>query len=58
MPPPNRVASADSETSMKLLETESMLAFMDIGPIAKGHCLIIPKCELSSSCGDRSSLSA
>ncbi|ORX35447.1 putative hydrolase [Kockovaella imperatae] len=28
---------------MKLLETESVLAFMDIGPIAKGHCLIIPK---------------
>ncbi|WVN85495.1 uncharacterized protein L203_100641 [Cryptococcus depauperatus CBS 7841] len=29
--------------SMKLLETESVLAFMDIGPIAKGHCLVIPK---------------
>ncbi|KAK8865595.1 hypothetical protein IAR55_000739 [Kwoniella newhampshirensis] len=29
--------------SMKLLETESVFAFMDIGPIAKGHCLVIPK---------------
>ncbi|BEJ13222.1 hypothetical protein CspHIS471_0303960 [Cutaneotrichosporon sp. HIS471] len=27
----------------KLLETETVLAFMDIGPIAKGHCLVIPK---------------
>ncbi|KLT39498.1 HIT-like protein [Cutaneotrichosporon oleaginosum] len=27
----------------KLLETETMLAFMDIGPIARGHCLVIPK---------------
>lgn len=31
---------------MKLLETETVFAFMDIGPIAKGHCLVIPKCEL------------
>lgn len=30
---------------MKLLETETIFAFMDIGPIAKGHCLVIPKCE-------------
>ncbi|AFR93625.2 hydrolase [Cryptococcus neoformans] len=29
--------------SMKLLETESVFAFMDVGPIAKGHCLVIPK---------------
>lgn len=28
----------------KLLETDTVLAFMDIGPIAKGHCLVIPKC--------------
>ncbi|RSH84677.1 hit protein 1 [Apiotrichum porosum] len=28
---------------MKLLETDTVLAFMDIGPIAKGHCLVIPK---------------
>lgn len=28
---------------MKLLETESVFAFMDVGPIAKGHCLVIPK---------------
>jgi diadenosine tetraphosphate (Ap4A) HIT family hydrolase len=31
--------------SFKLIETETVLAFMDIGPIAKGHCLVIPKCE-------------
>lgn len=30
---------------MKLLETESVFAFMDVGPIAKGHCLVIPKRE-------------
>jgi diadenosine tetraphosphate (Ap4A) HIT family hydrolase len=30
---------------MKLLETETIFAFMDIGPIAKGHCLVIPKCK-------------
>lgn len=29
----------------KLLETDTVLAFMDIGPIAKGHCLVVPKCE-------------
>ncbi|GAA94359.1 uncharacterized protein L969DRAFT_96501 [Mixia osmundae IAM 14324] len=29
--------------SMKLAETEKTLAFMDIGPIAKGHSLVIPK---------------
>jgi diadenosine tetraphosphate (Ap4A) HIT family hydrolase len=29
--------------SFKLLETESVLAFVDIGPIAKGHSLVIPK---------------
>ena len=34
---------------MKLLETETVFAFMDIGPIAKGHCLVIPKCKSSIS---------
>lgn len=29
---------------MKLIETDTILAFMDIGPIARGHCLVIPKC--------------
>ncbi|WOO85741.1 Hit family protein 1 [Vanrija pseudolonga] len=29
--------------SMKLIETDTILAFMDIGPIARGHCLVIPK---------------
>lgn len=33
---------------MKLLETESVFAFMDIGPIARGHCLVIPKCKSTS----------
>ncbi|KAL1405204.1 Adenosine 5'-monophosphoramidase [Vanrija albida] len=28
---------------MKLIETDTILAFMDIGPIARGHCLVIPK---------------
>ncbi|KAI9634435.1 hydrolase [Dioszegia hungarica] len=28
---------------LKLMETESVLAFVDIGPIAKGHSLVIPK---------------
>lgn len=28
----------------KLLESDTALAFMDIGPIARGHCLVIPKC--------------
>ncbi|ODO07625.1 hydrolase [Cryptococcus wingfieldii CBS 7118] len=27
----------------KLIETESILAFMDIGPISRGHCLVVPK---------------
>ena len=27
----------------QVLETDSVLAFMDIGPIAAGHCLVIPK---------------
>jgi len=34
-----------SPCRMKLLETETIFAFMDIGPIAKGHCLVIPKCK-------------
>ncbi|KAJ1303039.1 hypothetical protein OPQ81_011240 [Rhizoctonia solani] len=29
--------------SMKLLETEFSYAFLDIGPLAKGHSLVIPK---------------
>ena len=34
---------AAMQFSMKLLETDTIFAFMDIGPIARGHCLIIPK---------------
>ena len=29
--------------SIKLYESDSVLAFMDIGPISDGHTLIIPK---------------
>jgi histidine triad (HIT) family protein len=29
--------------SVKLAETERALAFMDIGPIVKGHALVIPR---------------
>ncbi len=29
--------------SLKLLETEKILAFMDINPFNDGHCLVIPK---------------
>ena len=31
-----------------VLETDDALAFMDIGPIAPGHVLLIPKKEISS----------
>ncbi|KXS14022.1 HIT-like protein [Gonapodya prolifera JEL478] len=29
--------------SHKLIETERTLAFLDIGPLSEGHCLVIPK---------------
>ncbi|KIM43059.1 hypothetical protein M413DRAFT_443868 [Hebeloma cylindrosporum] len=29
--------------SFKLLETESSFAFLDIGPLSKGHALVVPK---------------
>ncbi|CAE6498749.1 unnamed protein product [Rhizoctonia solani] len=29
--------------SMKLLETELSYAFLDIGPLSKGHSLVVPK---------------
>ncbi|CDZ98438.1 hit family protein 1 [Phaffia rhodozyma] len=29
--------------SLKLAETELSYAFLDIGPLSKGHCLVIPK---------------
>lgn len=35
----------------KLLETDTALAFMDIGPIARGHCLVIPKCTRTAVMG-------
>ena len=29
--------------SSKVLETEALIAFLDIGPLAEGHLLVIPK---------------
>ncbi|KAI5842561.1 HIT-like domain-containing protein [Morchella snyderi] len=29
--------------SFKLIETEKIFAFLDIQPLSKGHCLVIPK---------------
>ena len=37
---------------MKLLETDKVFAFVDIGPIARGHSLVIPKCTLRWDCAD------
>lgn len=34
---------AGSIPSMKLFETDKVYAFLDIGPIAPKHCLVIPK---------------
>ncbi|EIN09692.1 HIT-like protein [Punctularia strigosozonata HHB-11173 SS5] len=31
---------------LKVLETEKTLVFLDIGPVAEGHTLIVPKCEV------------
>ncbi len=31
--------------SAKVLEDDSSLAFMDIGPLAQGHVLLIPRCH-------------
>ncbi|KAF8601355.1 hydrolase [Ceratobasidium sp. AG-I] len=33
--------------SMKLLETSLSYSFLDIGPPPKGHCLVIPKFDLT-----------
>lgn len=32
----------------KILEDEKFLAFLDVFPIAKGHCLVIPKAEIDN----------
>lgn len=32
----------------KILEDERFLAFLDVFPIAKGHCLVIPKAEIDN----------
>jgi len=34
--------------STRVMETETVLAFMDIGPIVKGHVLVIPKSHVES----------
>lgn len=31
--------------SYKIAENESYYAFLDISPVAKGHTLVVPKCE-------------
>ena len=33
--------------SFKLVDTEKTFAFLDIGPLSKGHALVIPKCACS-----------
>lgn len=33
--------------SFKLVDTEKTYAFLDIGPLAKGHSLVIPKCPFT-----------
>ena len=40
--------------AFKLLETELIMAFLDINPLSKGHCLIIPKrhCQVLTDCTD------
>ena len=30
--------------SYKLIETDQVLSFLDIGPLSRGHALVIPKC--------------
>jgi histidine triad (HIT) family protein len=30
----------------KIAENDDFLAFLDINPVAKGHCLVIPKTEI------------
>ena len=32
--------------SFKLIETDTVYSFLDIGPLNEGHALIIPKCKL------------
>ena len=34
--------------SAKILETDSVLAFMDINPVSRGHALIVPKAHYSA----------
>ena len=31
--------------SYKLIETDTVYSFLDIGPLNEGHALIIPKCN-------------
>lgn len=31
--------------SLKLIETDLSYSFLDIGPLSRGHALVIPKCE-------------
>ena len=42
-----KIAAGDIPAT-KVLEDETCIAFMDIGPIAKGHVLLIPKAHYES----------
>ena len=47
--------------SFKLVETAKSYAFLDIGPLSKGHALVIPKVPhhmRGSSCDSHSSIGA
>ncbi len=35
-------------SAYKILESDQFLAFLDVFPIAKGHCLVIPKTEVDN----------
>lgn len=35
--------------SYKVAENDQFYAFLDINPLAKGHTLVVPKCEVDSS---------
>lgn len=40
-------ALAGEIPSFKLVETDKVFSFLDIGPLSKGHALIIPKCMVT-----------
>ncbi|KAF8601350.1 HIT-like protein, partial [Ceratobasidium sp. AG-I] len=38
-----KIIKGKGTPSMKLLETSLSYSFLDIGPLSKGHCLVIPR---------------